>query len=70
MKNKPKMNMSRKGLNKVKTQGREDLPFFLHVEINGERHLIEAKAVIDASGTWTNPIRSYLKVCGLPKSNC
>ncbi|MDQ0873996.1 thioredoxin reductase [Paenibacillus sp. V4I3] len=47
--------VSRKGLSKVKTQGREVLPFVLHVEINGERILIEAKAVIDASGTWLNP---------------
>ncbi|CAN7204333.1 NAD(P)-binding domain-containing protein [Paenibacillus sp. LjRoot153] len=47
--------VSRKGLNKVKTQGRDDLPFVLHVEKNGERFLVEAKAVIDASGTWTSP---------------
>ncbi|WP_063860346.1 MULTISPECIES: NAD(P)-binding domain-containing protein [unclassified Paenibacillus] len=47
--------VSRKGLSKVKTHGRKDLPFVLHVEKNGERILIEAKAVIDASGTWSNP---------------
>ncbi|MFD0695367.1 NAD(P)-binding domain-containing protein [Paenibacillus sp. GCM10027628] len=47
--------VSRKGLNKVKTNGRNDLPFVLHVEKNGDRILFEAKAVIDASGTWTNP---------------
>lgn len=47
--------VSRKGLNKVKTHGRDDLPFVLHVEKSGERFLVEAKAVIDASGTWTNP---------------
>ncbi|MGO4276529.1 glutamate synthase, partial [Paenibacillus sp. TAF58] len=47
--------VSRKGLSKVKTQGREELPFVLHIEKNGERMLIEAKAVIDASGTWLNP---------------
>ncbi|WP_082562089.1 NAD(P)-binding domain-containing protein [Paenibacillus sp. Root444D2] len=47
--------VSRKGLNKVKTHGRDDLPFVLHVEKNGERFLVEAKAVIDASGTWTSP---------------
>ncbi|CAN7274973.1 NAD(P)-binding domain-containing protein [Paenibacillus sp. LjRoot56] len=46
---------SRKGLNKVKTQGRDELPFVLHVEKNGERIVVEAKAVIDATGTWTNP---------------
>ncbi|MDR6553981.1 NAD(P)-binding domain-containing protein [Paenibacillus qinlingensis] len=47
--------ISRKGLNKVKTNGRDDLPFIIHIEKNGERHSIESKAVIDASGTWTNP---------------
>ncbi|WP_189008425.1 NAD(P)-binding domain-containing protein [Paenibacillus marchantiophytorum] len=47
--------VSREGLNKVKTHGREDLPFVLHVEMNGERSIVKAKAVIDASGTWTNP---------------
>ncbi|MEW9702526.1 NAD(P)-binding domain-containing protein [Paenibacillus sp. SI8] len=47
--------VSRKGLNKVKTQGRNDLPFVLHTLKNGERTLVEAKAVIDASGTWAHP---------------
>jgi thioredoxin reductase len=47
--------VSRKGLNKVKTHGREDLPFVLHVQKNGEHLMVEAKAIIDASGTWTNP---------------
>ncbi|MGG1552953.1 NAD(P)-binding domain-containing protein [Paenibacillus ferrarius] len=47
--------VNRKGLDKVKTNGRDDLPFVIHVEQNGDRMLFEAKAVIDASGTWTNP---------------
>lgn len=47
--------ISRKGVSKVKTQGREQLPFVIHVDKNGERFVFEAKAVIDASGTWTNP---------------
>jgi thioredoxin reductase len=47
--------VSRKGLNKVKTQGRDDLPFVLYAQKNGERIQVEAKAVIDASGTWNNP---------------
>ncbi|MBP1962993.1 NAD(P)-binding domain-containing protein [Paenibacillus aceris] len=46
---------SRKGLSKVKTQSRDELPFVLHVEKNGERMVVEARAVIDATGTWTNP---------------
>lgn len=47
--------VSRKGISKVKTQGREQLPFVIYVEKNEERFVFEAKAVIDASGTWTNP---------------
>jgi thioredoxin reductase len=47
--------VSRKGLSKVKTAGRDKLPFVLHVEINGKRTIFEAKAIIDASGTWSNP---------------
>jgi thioredoxin reductase len=47
--------VSRKGINKVKTMGRDDLPFVLHAQKNGERFLVEAKAIIDASGTWTSP---------------
>jgi len=47
--------ISRKGLSKVKTSGREKLPFVLHVEQNGSPFIYEARAVIDASGTWSNP---------------
>ncbi|MBD8499212.1 NAD(P)-binding domain-containing protein [Paenibacillus arenosi] len=47
--------VSRKGLSKVKTAGRVQLPFLLHVTENGERKAFEAKAVIDASGTWATP---------------
>ncbi|MBB6023579.1 thioredoxin reductase [Paenibacillus sp. JGP012] len=47
--------ISRKGLSKVKTSGREKLPFVIHVEQNGSSFIYEARAVIDASGTWSNP---------------
>nr|WP_239614686.1 NAD(P)-binding domain-containing protein [Cohnella mopanensis] len=47
--------ISRKGLSKIKTAGREKLPFVIHVERDGERQTFEANAVIDASGTWSNP---------------
>ncbi|MGC5774093.1 NAD(P)-binding domain-containing protein [Paenibacillus pabuli] len=47
--------ISRKGLSKVKTSGREKLPFVIHVEQNGFSFSYEARAVIDASGTWSNP---------------
>lgn len=47
--------ISRKGLSKVKTKGREQLPYVIHVEQNGASSIFEARAVIDASGTWSNP---------------
>nr|WP_233566561.1 NAD(P)-binding domain-containing protein [Cohnella endophytica] len=47
--------ISRKGLSKIKTAGREKLPFVIHVETDGGHQTFEAKAVIDASGTWSNP---------------
>ncbi|TVX93724.1 NAD(P)-binding domain-containing protein [Paenibacillus agilis] len=47
--------VSRKGLSKVRTAERGQLPFVLHVTKNGERKVFEAKAVIDASGTWATP---------------
>lgn len=47
--------VSRKGLSKIKTANREKLPFVLHVLENGEQKVYEAKAVIDASGTWSSP---------------
>lgn len=47
--------VSRKGLSKIKTANREKVPFVLHVLENGEQKVYEAKAVIDASGTWSSP---------------
>jgi len=49
------MQVNRKGLDKVKTQGREQQPFVIQVQQQGELKTYEAKAVIDASGTWQNP---------------
>ncbi|ULM98105.1 NAD(P)-binding domain-containing protein [Peribacillus frigoritolerans] len=40
---------------KLKTGKRDTVPFQLYVEANGDTTVIEAKAVIDSSGTWTNP---------------
>jgi hypothetical protein len=47
--------VSRARYDKVKSAGREDAPFVLQVQSNGtiEEHL--ASAVIDASGTWSQP---------------
>jgi thioredoxin reductase len=48
--------VTRKGFDKVRTKGRTGRPFVLRVETpDGETQLVEAKAVIDASGTWNSP---------------
>jgi len=48
--------ISRRHVDKMKDSGRDTAPFILHVEYsNGDEQLIEASAVIDASGTWHNP---------------
>ncbi len=47
--------IGRKGLDKMKNAGREDLPFSIQVIENGQFKMYEAKAVIDASGTWKSP---------------
>jgi thioredoxin reductase len=48
--------ITRKGLDKVKTTSRADQPFVLRVkDADGREQTYEAKAVIDASGTWSSP---------------
>lgn len=48
--------ISRKGQDKMKTANRESLPFILYIEnAEGQPRRLEAKAVIDASGTWSQP---------------
>lgn len=50
---------------KMKDQGRDKAPFSLHVVYaDGREALIEARAVIDASGTWHRP--NPLGASGLP----
>ena len=50
------LSVSRPGYDKLKSPGREDTPFVLHVRgADGAEDLIEARAVVDASGTWTAP---------------
>jgi thioredoxin reductase len=46
--------VARHGLDKLKDAGREDAPFELVVEQDGVERRVLARAVIDASGTWTN----------------
>jgi hypothetical protein len=48
--------VTREGCDKVRTAGRDSLPFVLRVtEPNGREQTIEASAVIDASGIWSMP---------------
>jgi thioredoxin reductase len=47
--------VTRKNADKVRTVGREDLPFVLRVAGPNGVQRIEARAVIDASGTWGSP---------------
>jgi thioredoxin reductase len=48
--------VTRKGIDKVRTAGRADRPFVVRVlGADGREEAIEAKAVVDASGTWTSP---------------
>ena len=48
--------VTRRGADKVRTAGRADLPFVLRVAAaDGTVRSVEARAVIDASGTWTAP---------------
>ncbi|WP_339202204.1 FAD-dependent oxidoreductase [Peribacillus sp. FSL P2-0133] len=47
--------VAKRAHDKLKTGQRDTVPFQLYVEVNGDTTVIEAKAVIDSSGTWTNP---------------
>ena len=48
--------VTRRDIDKLKDSGRDDAPFLLHiVYADGCEELIEARAVIDASGTWQQP---------------
>jgi thioredoxin reductase len=48
--------VTRDGFDKVKSPGREDAPFLVTVRTrSGQEDLVAARAVVDASGTWTRP---------------
>jgi len=49
------ISISRRRINKMKNFGRDNAPFALHVLSKGRIEVVNAKAVIDASGTWENP---------------
>lgn len=56
--------VGRKNQDKLKDDNRDDLSYILHVEnAEGERQ-VEVKAVMDATGTWSNP--NPLGAGGLP----
>jgi thioredoxin reductase len=49
-------NVTRHGIDKVSSKGRSDVPFALTInESTGTSRIDLARAVIDASGTWSNP---------------
>ncbi|CAA9309124.1 MAG: putative secreted protein [uncultured Friedmanniella sp.] len=48
--------LSRRGRDRLVSAGREDQPFTVHiVDPEGTETRLEARAVLDASGTWTQP---------------
>ena len=47
--------VARHGIDKLKDAGRDEAPFELVVEQGGVERRVLARAVIDASGTWTRP---------------
>ncbi|GAA3413417.1 NAD(P)-binding domain-containing protein [Paenibacillus hodogayensis] len=51
--------ISRRDIDKMKSVGREKQPFVLYVETEGGTETIEARAVLDASGTWGHPNPLY-----------
>jgi thioredoxin reductase len=56
--------VTRQGHDKVSNEGRESSPFVVRYEDKEGEHRILARAVIDASGTWTRP--NPIGVDGLP----
>jgi Pyridine nucleotide-disulphide oxidoreductase len=57
--------VARQDLDKVRSPGRVRLPFLVRVrDDHGQLHDLKARAVIDASGTWTQP--NPLGAAGLP----
>ncbi len=49
------ISIGKKGLDKMKSANRENVPFVLYVDNHGGTEQIKAKAVIDATGTWGQP---------------
>lgn len=49
------LSIGRKGLDKMKTDDRENKPFVIKVIENDKVKYYESKAIIDSSGTWNHP---------------
>lgn len=49
------LSIGKKNIDKMKTRGRDEAPYVLLVAHSGDVHQYEARAVIDASGTWNSP---------------
>jgi len=57
--------IARQGFDKVKSKGRGDSPFMIRYEtVDGRIHELKARAIIDASGTWSTP--NPLGASGVP----
>ncbi len=56
--------VTRDGFDKMKSPGRDDAPFLVVTRAGDDEQVIRARAVIDASGTWTRP--NPLGASGLP----
>ncbi|KAB7672214.1 NAD(P)-binding domain-containing protein [Bacillus sp. B1-b2] len=53
--NKKVLSIAKKNMDKMKTANRDNVPFVIYTEHKGTIQVIEARAVIDATGTWGNP---------------
>ncbi|MEK4671330.1 NAD(P)-binding domain-containing protein [Niallia sp. FSL R7-0271] len=49
------ISIAKKNIDKMKTANRENVPFVIYTEHEGTIQAIEARAIIDATGTWGNP---------------
>jgi thioredoxin reductase len=56
--------ITRRGRSRLDTDGRADSPFLVRYLHDGVEHEVTATAVVDASGTWTNP--NPLGAAGIP----
>ncbi|WP_344768237.1 FAD-dependent oxidoreductase [Aeromicrobium panaciterrae] len=47
--------VAKQGRDRLVSSGRDDAPFTVHVRTDGGEEHVQARAVIDASGTWSGP---------------